>query len=299
MSETSSRRTVELHWQPDLHEQPTILNVGPQHPATHGVLRVIVTLDGEEVIDAEPVIGYLHRGKEKMGENLTWHTWICHADRMDYLSPTLNTLGYCEAVERLAGLEVPPRAKFLRVILYELSRIFAHLVYVGTGALDLGAATVFFHAWREREKLYDIFDVITGHRMNNGFARIGGIQADITDEAAAKIHTFLSDFEQRVDGYETLLTNNRLWWQRTRDVGVISAERAVALGLTGPNLRGTGVCRDLRVHEPYAAYPEMDFEIPLGTRGDWHQAAAGDPVKRAEFDTRGNRESAFGSTTSP
>jgi NADH-quinone oxidoreductase subunit D len=264
----TSTKTLELVWRPDLHEELMHLNMGPQHPATHGVLRIILKLDGEEIVHAEPVIGYLHRGKEKMGEKLTWHQWIVHADRLDYLSPIINTTAYCEAVEKLAGIEIPPRAKFLRVILYELSRIFAHLVYVGTGALDIGAATVFFHAWREREKLYDIFDAITGLRMNNDFARIGGVPADIDDVAAAKIHTFLSDFEERVDGYEYLLSKNRLWWQRTRDVGVIDAESAVGLGLTGPNLRGSGVNRDLRIHEPYAAYDQFDFEVPVGTRGD-------------------------------
>ncbi len=268
MAGAAETRKVEFTWMPDRHEEMMTLNVGPQHPATHGVLRVVVTLDGEVIVGAEPVVGYLHRGKEKMGEALTYHQFIVHCDRLDYLSSNLNTIAYCETVEKLAGIEVPPRCKYLRVILNELSRIASHLVYVGTGALDIGAATVFFHAWREREKIYDIFDLVTGHRMNYGFARIGGLQADFSDEALAAVRAFTEEFDERVDGYEYLLTRNRIWWERNKDIGVIDAPTAVNLGLSGPNLRGSGVARDLRVHEPYAAYEDFDFEIPVGTVGD-------------------------------
>ncbi len=268
MAGTAQTRKVEFTWMPGGHEELMTLNVGPQHPATHGVLRIIVTLEGEQIVDAEPVVGYLHRGKEKMGEALTYHQFIVHCDRLDYLSSNLNTIAYCETVEKLAGIEVPPRCKYLRVILNELSRIASHLVYVGTGALDIGAATVFFHSWREREKIYDIFDLITGHRMNYGFARIGGLQADFSDEALAAIRAFTEEFEERVDGYEYLLTKNRIWWERNKGIGVIDPATAVNLGLSGPNLRGSGVARDLRIHEPYAAYEDFDFEIPVGTNGD-------------------------------
>ena len=268
MAGAAQTRKVEFTWMPDRHEEMMTLNVGPQHPATHGVLRIIVTLDGEQIVDAEPVVGYLHRGKEKMGEVLTYHQFIVHCDRLDYLSSNLNTIAYCEAVEKLAGIEVPPRCKYLRVILNELSRIASHLVYVGTGALDIGAATVFFHAWREREKIYDIFDLITGHRMNYGFARIGGLQADFSEEALSAIRAFTEEFDERVDGYEYLLTRNRIWWERNKGVGVIDAPTAVNMGLTGPNLRGSGVARDLRIHEPYDAYEDFDFDIPVGTVGD-------------------------------
>ncbi len=262
------KRKIEITFDPEGPGERMKLNVGPQHPATHGVLRVIVTLDGEQIVDAEPVVGYLHRGKEKMGEVLTFHQFIVHCDRLDYLAPLLNSFGYCEAVERLAGIEVPPRAKYIRVILNELSRIASHLVYIGTCALDLGAATVFFHSWREREKIYDILDLITGHRMNHGFARIGGLQADLSEEAISAIKDFIAEFEDRVDGYEYLLTRNRIWWERNKGIGIIDAETAVNLGLTGPNLRGSGVARDIRVHEPYAAYEDMEFDIPVGTTGD-------------------------------
>jgi len=252
----------------ELHEDLMTLNMGPQHPATHGVLRVVLTMDGEVILDAEPVVGYLHRGKEKMAEHLTYFQYIPHTDRLDYLAPQINNVAYCLTVEKLCGFEVPPRAAAIRLILMEMMRIMSHLIYVGTTALDIGAATIFFHSFREREDLYDLVDKITGQRMNNAYIRIGGVGNDIDADTLAGIRKFVDAFPERVDEYERLLTNNRIWWNRNRDVGILSREDALSLNVTGPVLRGSGVEHDLRRAEPYSGYENYDFEVPVGTTGD-------------------------------
>lgn len=252
----------------DLHEDLMTLNMGPQHPSTHGVLRVVLTMDGEIVLDAEPVVGYLHRGKEKMAETLTFLQFIPHTDRLDYLAPQINNVAFVQAIETLAGLEVPPRAQAIRVIVMELMRIMSHLIYLGTTALDIGAATIFFHSFREREDLYDLIDSITGQRMNNAFMRIGGVGNDIPPDTIAGIRRFTDAFPVRVDEYEKLLTNNKIWWNRNRDIGILSREQVLALNLTGPVLRGSGVEHDLRRAQPYSGYERYDFEIPIGDVGD-------------------------------
>jgi NADH dehydrogenase I D subunit len=252
----------------ELHVEEMTLNMGPQHPATHGVLRVILTLDGETIVDAEPVVGYLHRGKEKHGEDLTYTQFITFTDRLDYVSSMANNVGWCLAVEKLLGIEITERCDYLRVIVCELTRIASHLIWIGCSALDLGAATVFFHSFREREKIYDLFDAFSGLRMNNGFMRIGGMAADIEPKVIQAIDDFAAEFPRYLDEYELLLTNNRIFIDRTRGVGAISAEDAIALGLTGPNLRGSGPPYDVRKTVPYLAYDRLDFDIAVGTVGD-------------------------------
>jgi len=244
------------------------LNVGPSHPATHGVLRIVVTLEGETIVDAEPVVGYLHRGKEKTAETLGWFRFLPHTDRLDYLQPIGNNIAYALAVEALMGVELPPRGQWIRVILAELSRVAAHLIYVGTAGIDLGATSVFFHCFKERERIYDVFDRLVGHRMNPSAIRFGGVLNDFDGETIARIREIVGDFPARIDEYERLLTRNPLWIERNRDVGTISAEDALALSLTGPNLRGSGDAYDVRRAVPYLAYPQFDFEIPVGERGD-------------------------------
>ncbi|MFH2003116.1 MAG: NADH dehydrogenase (quinone) subunit D [Planctomycetota bacterium] len=250
------------------HTEEMILNMGPQHPATHGVLRVIMTLDGEHIVDAEPVVGYLHRGKEKHGEDLPYQHFITFADRLDYLASMANSTGWCMAVEKLMGIEITERCKYLRVINCELSRIASHLIWIGCSALDLGAGTVFFHSFREREMIYDLFDMYSGHRMNNSYLRIGGLAGDFNDKTLKAIDAFCDLLPKRLDEYELLLSNNRIFIDRTRGVGTISAEDALGLGLTGPNLRGSGIPYDVRKTCPYLVYDKLDFEIAVGTRGD-------------------------------
>ncbi len=252
----------------ELHEDLLTLNMGPQHPSTHGVLRIVLTLDGEIIVDAEPVVGYLHRGKEKMAESLRYFQYIPHTDRLDYLAPQINNVAFCRAVEKACGLEIPPRAQAIRVIVMEMMRIMSHLIYIGTTALDIGAASIFFHSFREREDLYDLADIITGQRMNNAFIRIGGVGNDISTETLKRVREFAAAFPGKVDEYEKLLTGNRIWWERNRDIGIIEAEEAIKFSLTGPNLRGSGVEHDLRRVDPYCGYENYDFEVPVGSVGD-------------------------------
>ncbi len=268
LSDPEERERLSREFGQELHEDLLVLNMGPQHPSTHGVLRLVLTLDGELVVDAEPVVGYLHRGKEKMAESLVYFQYIPHTDRLDYLAPQINNVAFCLAVERACGIEVPPRAQAIRVILMEMMRMMSHLIYIGTTALDIGAASVFFHAFREREDLYDLVDAVTGQRMNNAYIRIGGVGNDIPADILAGIAEFAERFPGKVDEYERLLTNNRIWWERNRDIGVIEADEAVALSLTGPNLRGSGVEHDLRRVEPYCGYERYDFDVPVGSVGD-------------------------------
>jgi NADH-quinone oxidoreductase subunit D len=256
------------HVDDPVHGEPMQLNMGPQHPATHGVLRLVVTLDGETMRKVEPVVGYLHRGKEKTCESLGWHKFFPHTDRLDYVQPLMNNIAYALACERLAGIEAPERAQIARVLLMELSRIAAHLIYIGTTGIDLGAVTIFFYSFEQRERLYTILDAYTGHRMNNTYVRIGGLYADVDEKVAGLVSEFLDGFPAKLDELESLLTGNRIWYDRNRDVGVISVEQAQAWSLTGPNLRATGLEFDLRRAQPYCGYENYDFEIPVGTVGD-------------------------------
>ncbi len=245
-----------------------VINMGPQHPSTHGVLRVILRLDGERVIDSDVVIGYLHRGVEKLCEHRDWAQIVLITDRMDYVAAATNNLGYCETVEKLMSIEVPPRARYIRTILAELQRIASHALWLGTHAMDIGALTVFLYTMRERELVLDLFEEYCGARLTYNAMRIGGLPLDIPPGWDRKVREFCAILGDKVGEYETLLTHNRIWLERTRNVGPISAADAIAIGLSGPPLRGSGVMRDLRKDEPYAAYRDFEFDVPLGQAGD-------------------------------
>jgi NADH-quinone oxidoreductase subunit D len=245
-----------------------VINMGPQHPATHGVLRVVLKLDGEKVVDADVVIGYLHRGIEKLSENRDWTQIVLLTDRMDYVAAATNNLGYCETVEKLMSLEVPRRARYIRTILAELQRLASHLVWLGSHAMDIGAITVFLYCLRERELVLDLFEEYCGARLTYNAMRIGGLPLDIPSGWTRKVLAYCDIQDEKLAEYETLLTHNRIWLERTRNVGVISGPDAVAIGLSGPPLRASGIRRDVRKDEPYAAYEEFQFDVPLGARGD-------------------------------
>jgi NADH-quinone oxidoreductase subunit D len=245
-----------------------VINMGPQHPATHGVLRVKLKLDGEKVVGSECIIGYLHRGVEKIAENRTFGQFAPYVDRMDYVAAVTNGMGYCEAVEKLLGVELPPRAQYTRMILAELQRIASHLLWLGTHALDLGAMTPVFYTFREREEVLKIFEKYCGARLTTHAFRIGGLQYDLYDGFEQDVRQFCDYFLPKVDEYETLLTTNRIWLNRTKGVGVLSAEDAIALGVSGPVLRGSGVKWDVRKAQPYEAYDQVEFEVPTGENGD-------------------------------
>jgi NADH-quinone oxidoreductase subunit D len=245
-----------------------VLNLGPQHPSTHGVLRIVLELDGERIVKATPDIGYLHSGKEKLGETLGWHRFLPYTDRLDYLAPLANNVAYAMAVERLLGLEIPERARALRVVGCELSRISAHLLGLGAHAMDVGAMTVFLYTFTERETLYNLFEYLSGARFTVSYARIGGVARDASDGWLADAKAFATALPSKIDEWERLLTGNRIWRVRNEGVGVIPRETALAHGLTGPCLRGSGVPLDLRKDAPYLGYETYDFAVPVGTRGD-------------------------------
>jgi len=262
-------RTAILE-RPDTRHEGDLMtvNMGPQHPSTHGVLRIILTLDGETVVDAVPDIGFLHTGIEKSIQTKRYESGLTCTDRMDYLSPLSNNLGYCLAVEKLLGLAIPPRASWLRTMLVELQRIASHLVWLGTHALDLGAMTVFLYCFREREIILDLFEELTGQRMMTSYIRFGGVEQEVPDGWLDRVHAFIDPFPNRVDEYERLLTKNGIWKERLTGVGVISGPEAIEWGLNGPSLRGSGVARDLRKLEPYLVYDHLKFEVPVRTEGD-------------------------------
>ena len=245
-----------------------VLNMGPQHPSTHGVLRVILKLDGEKVLGADCVIGYLHRGVEKIAENRTYAQFNPYVDRMDYVSAVSNGLGYCLAVEKLLNVEAPPRAQAVRVILTELNRIASHLLWLGTHALDIGAITPVFYCLREREEALKIFEKYCGARLTTHAFRIGGLQYETYDGFEADIAAFCDMFLPKVDEYEELLTNNRIWVGRLKNVGVLTADECKEYGVTGPVLRAAGVKWDLRKAQPYSGYENYEFEIPTRPNGD-------------------------------
>lgn len=256
-SPESSKRTTEL-----------LLNMGPQHPATHGVLRVVLELDGERVAKATPDLGYLHRGVEKLAEGLTYMQILPHTDRLDYVCAMTNNYAYVRAVEKLIGMTVPERAEYIRTIVAEMQRILGHLFWLGTQALDIGAMTVFFWTFREREVLLDLFEKLCGARLTYNYYRIGGVDSDFTPEIIEGLKGFLKSFPQHIHEYDVLLQRNRIWVARTKGVAVISGEDAINFGLTGPVLRGSGVAYDVRKLEPYGAYDKVDWEVPIGKDGD-------------------------------
>lgn len=245
-----------------------IVNMGPQHPATHGVLRLVLDVDGERIIKCTPYVGYLHRGIEKLSEDLTYIQALPLTDRLDYLASAANNIGYCVAIEKLMGIEVPPRARYIRTIVGEMARICSHLVWIATHALDIGAMTVFLYAMRDREVFLELFEMLSGARMTVSYPRVGGVRCDVDNEFLDKLDKFLDIFPDRVVEYETLIDQNRIWLRRTKGIGVISAEEAINWGLTGPTLRGSGVYYDVRKFFPYDAYGEVEFEVPLGKNGD-------------------------------
>jgi NADH-quinone oxidoreductase subunit D len=246
------------------------LNMGPSHPSTHGVLRIVLELDGEIITKAMPDVGYLHRGDEKIAENMTYNQFVPYTDRLDYLAPLANNVAYALAVEKLMGIQdqLPPRCQYIRVICSELSRISAHLLGLGAFAMDVGALTVFLHTFTEREKIYDLCESLTGARFTTSYTRVGGLARDLPDGWIQACHKFLDEVQGNFDETEKLLTRNRIFVDRTQGVGVLPREVAIDYGVTGPNLRGSGVDHDLRKSNPYLVYSELDFEIPVGTKGD-------------------------------
>ncbi len=244
------------------------ISLGPQHPATHGVLRLVLELDGETVVKCTPYVGYLHRGIEKLSEYKTYLQIIPITDRLDYISSLSNNIGYCVAVEKLFAIEVPERADFIRTITAEMTRIASHLLWLATHALDLGAMTVFLYAFREREWIIDLFEKLCGARLTVSYARIGGVRNDVPEGWLKDLYNFTEEFPKRIEEYETLIDQNRIWFKRTKGIGVISAEEAINWGLSGPTLRGSGVPYDVRKFMPYAAYNKIEWEVPIGKNGD-------------------------------
>ena len=245
-----------------------MLNMGPQHPATHGVFRMVLTVDGERVADVTPHIGYLHRGSEKLAENESYGQVVTLFDRLDYVSNLNNELIFCRAAERLMGVEPPERAQYIRTILAELNRLASHLLFLGTYAIDLGGMTPIMYGFRERERIQNLFESVTGARMMHNFIRIGGVKEDVPPGFGPRVRALLDDVERGVDEIDRLLTFNEVFLARTRGVGVIDAPTAVSCGLTGPSLRASGVAYDVRKDYPYEAYPYLSYKVPIGENGD-------------------------------
>jgi NADH-quinone oxidoreductase subunit D len=245
-----------------------LLNMGPQHPSTHGVLRLLLELDGETIVNCVPDVGFLHTGIEKTAEDMTYTKGIVLTDRIDYLAPLSCNLAYVGAVEKLMGVDVPIRAQYIRVILAELTRMNSHLVWLGTHALDIGAMSMFLYTFREREMLLDIFEMVSGTRMMTSYFRVGGLWRDVPDQFGDAVRNILKIYPQRLSDYEKLLKENPMWLERTVGIGVIGKADAIAYGMTGPSLRGSGVNYDVRKATPYSSYDHFDFSVPLGTHGD-------------------------------
>lgn len=263
----TAARTAALAAQ-ELETEKLSINMGPSHPSTHGVLRLMLELDGETVVKCEPVIGYLHRGDEKIAENMTYNQFVPYTDRLDYLAPLANNVAYAIAVERLAKLEVPARCQAIRVLICELARVSSHLLGLGVYGMDTGALTVFMYTFTEREKLYTLFEELTGARFTTSYTRIGGLARDVPDGWLGRVATFCDGVLPVIDEMEKLLTRNRIFLDRTDGIGVIARDDAIAYGLTGPNLRACGVPFDLRKDRPYSGYEKYEFDVPVGTRGD-------------------------------
>ena len=245
-----------------------LLNMGPQHPSTHGVLRIVLDLEGETIVKATPHLGYLHRGVEKLCENSTYTQIIPLTDRLDYVCSMTNNFAFVRTVEKLLQVTVPERAEYIRTIVAEMQRLVGHLFWLGTQALDIGAMTVFFYTFREREILLDLFELLCGARLTVSYFRVGGVDREMTQEIIDRLYKFLEIFSEKVDEYNVLLETNRIWIGRTKGIAVISAKDAVNFGLTGPVLRGSGVNYDIRKAEPYGVYDRVEWEVPLGKNGD-------------------------------
>ncbi len=245
-----------------------LLNMGPHHPSTHGVLRLLLELDGEEIVSCLPDVGFLHTGIEKTIESKSYEKGLPLTDRMDYLSPMSNNMAFSLAIEKLVDLDVPERAQAIRVICLELARIASHLVWLGTQAMDLGGMSVFLYCFREREKILDMFEMLSGQRMMSSYIRPGGVWRDIHPDFLPALEAFLADFPRRIEDYEALLTLNPIWLDRTQGIGIVEPELALALGMTGASLRGSGVNWDIRKATPYSGYEKYDFDVPLGEHGD-------------------------------
>lgn len=251
-----------------LQTEELTINLGPQHPSTHGVYRGILTLDGEHVVNVENVIGYLHRGLEKIAESRTYTQFIPYTNRQDYLAGMLNELGYVQTVEKLMGIEVPERAEYLRIIMAELQRMASHMVYLGSMALDLNGYTPWMYFFRDREKILDLFEMTCGSRMTTSYMRVGGVSQDIPEEFLPRLKEFLAEMPKSFEEYDEIITGNEIFQARTKGVGVISGEKALAYGLTGPNLRASGVDFDLRRDAPYGIYDRFEFKVVVGKNGD-------------------------------
>ena len=271
-SEVSEEQKHFFRVEPNLpssqRQEELLLNMGPQHPSTHGVLRVVLLLDGERIVKATPDLGYLHRGVEKLSEGLTYMQIIPHTDRLDYVCAMSNNYSYVRTVEKLLEITVPIRAEYIRTIVAEMQRIIGHLFWLGTQALDVGAMTVFFWTFREREVLLDMFEKLCGARLTLNYYRIGGVDSDFTPELVQRMKAFLDIFPEKVKEYDSLIAANRIWIGRTKNVAVLSAEDAINFGCTGPVLRGSGVAYDVRKAEPYGVYDKVDWEVPIGKNGD-------------------------------
>ncbi|HEX3730631.1 MAG TPA: NADH dehydrogenase (quinone) subunit D [Opitutaceae bacterium] len=253
---------------PEFETEKMSLSMGPSHPSTHGVLRLQMELDGEVLIKCDPVLGYLHRGDEKIAENMTYNQFVPYTDRLDYLAPLANNMAYAIAVERLAQLEMPPRCQAIRVITAEMARVSSHLMGLGAYGIDVGAWTVFLYSFTEREKLYRLFEELTGARFTTSYTRIGGLMRDVPEGWTGRVEAFCEQFLPILDEILKLLTRNKIFMDRAAGVGIISKADAIAYGLTGPNLRGSGVGLDLRKDKPYSGYEQYEFDVPVGTTGD-------------------------------
>lgn len=266
------KRLEDKHTSVEVENDPlgtrVILNLGPQHPATHGVLRMVLDIDGERIVKSVSDIGYLHRGIEKLAENKTYQEFMPYTDRMDYMSPYSNNVGYCLAVEKLVGIEAPERAQYIRTLACELARLSAHLLWLGTMVMDAGALSMFMWTFRERELLYDIFDKLAGARFTVSHSRIGGIQFDTTEETLRMIKQWNDNFKPELKGWKKLLAQNAIWMNRNVGIGYISKEQAISNGLSGPVLRGSGVEMDIRTFSPYLVYDQLDFDICVRDEGD-------------------------------
>lgn len=260
----------------DVKGEKMVLNMGPSHPATHGVLRLRLEMDGEIITKAEPDVGYLHRGDEKIAENMTYNQFLPYTDRLDYLAPLANNVHYVLAVEKLLGItdDLPERSQYIRTICCELARVSAHLLGLGAFAMDTGAFTVFLHTFTEREKIYYLIEALTGARFTTSYTRVGGLSRDLPEGWLDELSKFLDEVEINFDETETLLTRNPIFLERTQDVGIITREEAIDFGLSGPNLRGSGVEHDVRKAQPYMIYDRFDFDVPVGTTGDCYDRYA-------------------------
>ena len=268
--DAAARTAAAVEELQDVQGEKMVLNLGPSHPATHGVLRIVLELDGEVITKADPDVGYLHRGDEKIAENMTYTQFIPYTDRLDYLAPLANNVAYALAVEKLLGIhdKLPPRCQYIRVMCCELARISAHLLGLGAFGMDAGAITIFLLTFTEREKIYNLAEAASGARLTTSYTRIGGLMRDIPPTWCAQVKQFCDEFEVALAEVETLLTRNRIWVDRLKDVGGISKAMAIDYGLSGPNLRGSGVDWDLRKKQPYLCYKELEFDIPIGSVGD-------------------------------